>query len=586
MAKLVDALVSGTSGRKAVQVRVLFRAQIFKVMDINLLNNCIKSLIVDNDNVGIPGLGMFVAEMMPASYSDDRTTINPPYRKLTFHRCQLSDKECSKLIEEVSQKSGKSIDDAVSDIRKCAERIADELDSGQIVSIPGLGTLQTTNQNDMLFTVEDGANLYPDGLGLEPIHLKEIRKQHESNTDDMNIGNDGKGDNSGKNQSFHISNDTNRMGFDLDDISFDDDDLDEGLNDNVSKWRRSRRSRDEGSGDESSSRKIKVGSGRGYSEDEQFEKDVADERDSNKSNSAEQQRLDEKSRMAEQQREAERERIEAERKRIEAEKIAERRRQEEEKIAEKERIEAERERIEAEKIAERRRQEEEKIAEKERIEAEKREEQLRRVEEKRRRKEEKQMERANRRKRGNMEDDDYDFLSDDDSPIFKPAKPFNVNHEPSIKTAEQEQPTVSAGTVKFSERAEQEQPTVSAGTVKSSERAEQEQPTGAADPVKTIDSTESVRSAESTEPKRKETASYNFDSDDDLPRFLNKGKLSLIVRIIIIVVAILIGLVLFVVIVYAFREQLAPFSESFISWFDKLADSILYTKEELQLLGR
>jgi len=347
------------------------------------------------------------------------------------------------------------------------------------------------------------------------------------------------------------------MGFDLDDISFDDDDLDEGLNDNVSKWRRSRRSRDEGSGDESSSRKIKVGSGRGYSEDEQFEKDVADERDSNKSNSAEQQRLDEKSRMAEQQREAERERIEAERKRIEAEKIAERRRQEEEKIAEKERIEAE-----------------------------KREEQLRRVEEKRRRKEEKQMERANRRKRGNMEDDDYDFLSDDDSPIFKPAKPFNVNHEPSIKTAEQEQPTVSAGTVKFSERAEQEQPTVSAGTVKSSERAEQEQPTGAADPVKTIDSTESVRSAESTEPKRKETASYNFDSDDDLPRFLNKGKLSLIVRIIIIVVAILIGLVLFVVIVYAFREQLAPFSESFISWFDKLADSILYTKEELQLLGR
>ncbi|MDD2596034.1 MAG: hypothetical protein PHD11_09530 [Bacteroidales bacterium] len=526
-------------------------------MDINLLNNCIKSLIVDNDNVGIPGLGMFVAEMMPASYSDDRTTINPPYRKLTFHRCQLSDKECSKLIEEVSQKSGKSIDDAVSDIRKCAERIADELDSGQIVSIPGLGTLQTTNQNDMLFTVEDGANLYPDGLGLEPIHLKEIRKQHESNTDDMNIGNDGKGDNSGKNQSFYISNDTNRMGFDLDDISFDDDDLDEGLNDNVSKWRRSRRSRDEGSGDESSSRKIKVGSGRGYSEDEQFEKDVADERDSNKSNSAEQQRLDEKSRMAEQQREAERERIEAERKRIEAEKIAERRRQEEEKIAEKERIEAE-----------------------------KREEQLRRVEEKRRRKEEKQMERANRRKRGNMEDDDYDFLSDDDSPIFKPAKPFNVNHEPSIKTAEQEQPTVSAGTVKFSERAEQEQPTVSAGTVKSSERAEQEQPTGAADPVKTIDSTESVRSAESTEPKRKETASYNFDSDDDLPRFLNKGKLSLIVRIIIIVVAILIGLVLFVVIVYAFREQLAPFSESFISWFDKLADSILYTKEELQLLGR
>ena len=44
----------------------------------------VKELILDDDKVVLPGLGCFVAEIVPAYFSDKGYTINPPYRKLYF----------------------------------------------------------------------------------------------------------------------------------------------------------------------------------------------------------------------------------------------------------------------------------------------------------------------------------------------------------------------------------------------------------------------------------------------------------------------------------------------------------------------
>jgi hypothetical protein len=53
-------------------------------MDIDLLSKMVKELILDNDKVVLPGLGAFVAEIVPSTFSDKGYTINPPYRKLYF----------------------------------------------------------------------------------------------------------------------------------------------------------------------------------------------------------------------------------------------------------------------------------------------------------------------------------------------------------------------------------------------------------------------------------------------------------------------------------------------------------------------
>ena len=54
-------------------------------MDVDLLAKIIGDLVLDNSEVGLPGLGTFVVEMVPASFSDRGYTINPPYKRLSFH---------------------------------------------------------------------------------------------------------------------------------------------------------------------------------------------------------------------------------------------------------------------------------------------------------------------------------------------------------------------------------------------------------------------------------------------------------------------------------------------------------------------
>lgn len=55
-------------------------------MDIDLLSKMVKELILDNDEVSLPGVGSFVAELVPSSFSDKGYTINPPYKRLSFRK--------------------------------------------------------------------------------------------------------------------------------------------------------------------------------------------------------------------------------------------------------------------------------------------------------------------------------------------------------------------------------------------------------------------------------------------------------------------------------------------------------------------
>ena len=55
-------------------------------MDIDLLAKMVRETILDHDAVTLPGIGSFMAEIVPSSFSDKGYTINPPYRRLFFSR--------------------------------------------------------------------------------------------------------------------------------------------------------------------------------------------------------------------------------------------------------------------------------------------------------------------------------------------------------------------------------------------------------------------------------------------------------------------------------------------------------------------
>ena len=138
-------------------------------MDIDLLSKMVKELILDEDRVVLPGLGAFVAEIVPATFSDKGYTINPPYRKLYFRSKPDEGDELvtfyatsNKIEQEMAQRI---IGDFLSELR-------DVLHEKKIVVFPGLGRLRATKENNLFFVADEDLDIYPEGFGLEPVSLK------------------------------------------------------------------------------------------------------------------------------------------------------------------------------------------------------------------------------------------------------------------------------------------------------------------------------------------------------------------------------------------------------------------------------
>lgn len=138
-------------------------------MDIDLLSKMVKELLLDNDNVILPGLGSFVAEIVPSTFSDKGYTINPPYRKLYF---RSKPDEGYKLIEFYA--SSNKVELAIADkvIRDFVAELKQVLFARKTVVFPGLGRLRATKENAVFFVADEDLDIYPEGFGLQPISLK------------------------------------------------------------------------------------------------------------------------------------------------------------------------------------------------------------------------------------------------------------------------------------------------------------------------------------------------------------------------------------------------------------------------------
>ena len=138
-------------------------------MDIDLLSKMVKELILDNDRVVLPGLGSFVAEIVPATFSDKGYTINPPYRKLYF---RSKPDEGSDLIPFYAKSNSVSEEIAEKIITDFVIELKAILFHKKTIIFPGLGRLRATKENNVFFVADEDLDIYPEGFGLEPISLK------------------------------------------------------------------------------------------------------------------------------------------------------------------------------------------------------------------------------------------------------------------------------------------------------------------------------------------------------------------------------------------------------------------------------
>ena len=141
-------------------------------MEINLFSKCVRDLIVENDRVAVPHLGVFSAMMMPASYSDRQTTIHPPYRKMQFHKEDVSIQDGALLLDKIVAETGVSQEQAGVELGWCLSRLCSELEGRKSCKLPGLGTMRANARNEFFFVPDEDLDIWPDGLGFEPISIK------------------------------------------------------------------------------------------------------------------------------------------------------------------------------------------------------------------------------------------------------------------------------------------------------------------------------------------------------------------------------------------------------------------------------
>ena len=139
-------------------------------MDIDLLAKMIRDVVLEKDEVALPGLGVFVAEFVPASFSDKGFTINPPYKRLTFR--QEVNAGDDTLIRMYAEANNIGEDAAARIVNDFLSGLKDILMVRKAIVFPELGKLRATRENNFFFIADENLDIYPEGFGLEPVSLK------------------------------------------------------------------------------------------------------------------------------------------------------------------------------------------------------------------------------------------------------------------------------------------------------------------------------------------------------------------------------------------------------------------------------
>lgn len=129
----------------------------------------IAELIEVHDSVSLPGLGSFVAAVVPASFSDRGFAINPPYRKLSFVPYDIGD---NLLAELYARNNSVEIPAARAILSHYLRELKVALETRKTISLPGLGRLRATKDNNFFFVPDPDLDIYPEGFGLEVVSLR------------------------------------------------------------------------------------------------------------------------------------------------------------------------------------------------------------------------------------------------------------------------------------------------------------------------------------------------------------------------------------------------------------------------------
>ncbi len=142
------------------------------------LNKYIQQLLSEHDMVIVPGFGAFIQEYQAAELSENSDEILPPTKKLTFNP-QIKNND-GLLVGFVASNSRGSYFEALQRIEKERDNWLYELDKGQKVVVPKIGTFYYNEQNEISFYSEVERDHSLESFGLEATSLSELIEETEA----------------------------------------------------------------------------------------------------------------------------------------------------------------------------------------------------------------------------------------------------------------------------------------------------------------------------------------------------------------------------------------------------------------------
>lgn len=124
-----------------------------KDTDFSLVCSQIQELLIDNEEVILPGLGKFTIESTPASFEEDGMSILPPGKKLSFVQ-DSAQVECEGWQMDLSGK-------ILENLQLCGK-----------YEVTGFGIFTSNEGGEVSFSADENFDFAPDSFSLEAIALE------------------------------------------------------------------------------------------------------------------------------------------------------------------------------------------------------------------------------------------------------------------------------------------------------------------------------------------------------------------------------------------------------------------------------
>lgn len=136
------------------------------------LSKHIEYLLMDNDCVIVPEFGGFITHYQSAYYEDSEGLFLPPTRSVGFNpRLTMND---GLLVQSYMQAYHTDFSDALRRIQNSVNRLKENLYQGEIVELPGVGSLQYNIYNEYEFQPQESGVLSPTLYGLDAFSIKPL----------------------------------------------------------------------------------------------------------------------------------------------------------------------------------------------------------------------------------------------------------------------------------------------------------------------------------------------------------------------------------------------------------------------------